>query len=69
MIDMEEKSFLLDIKIIKQSALDQWALDMIEGILGDTDQKRPDREKFELIRQVISDATECEEDLMSIKNK
>ncbi len=57
------RDFKLDFKVAKQNALHDWAIGLIEEILQDKDKKRSKKEKFETIRDVILDATECEEDI------
>lgn len=60
---MSEKSFIIDFKCTKQDSLYDLALVLIGEVMGDVDQKRMKKQKFETIRQIILDATECEEDI------
>jgi hypothetical protein len=58
---MSNRDFKMDFKIAKQNALHDWALGLIDEVMSDKDQKRTKKEKFEVIRDIIMDATECEE--------
>jgi len=60
---VDRRDFKLDFKITKQNALHEWALCLIEEVLNDKDQKRTNKNKFETIRDIILDASECEEDI------
>jgi hypothetical protein len=60
---MSSRDFVLDFKIAKQKALHEWALGLIDEVLNDKCQKRTQKEKFEVIRDIILDATECEEEI------
>lgn len=56
-----KKDFKLMFKIEKQNALHNWALGLIKEVSEDS--KLSDREKFETIREIVMDATECEEEI------
>lgn len=59
---MAKREFVIDFKVTKQKALDEWALVLIEEVLQDKDKKRGVGEKFEVIQQIVSDAVKCKED-------
>lgn len=56
-----KRDFKLMFKIEKQNALYNWVLVLIREVSEDS--KLSDREKFETIREIVMDATECEEDI------
>lgn len=58
---MEKRDFTVDLKMAKQKALHDWAIALIEEVVNDKDKKRFNKEKFEIIRDIVLDAIECEE--------
>lgn len=60
---MEKRSFKTDFKVAKQKALHDWAIALIEEVVNDKDKKRFNKEKFEVIRDIVLDATDCEEEI------
>lgn len=59
---MDERSFIPDYKMIKQIALHEFVLSLILEVIEDKDKKRSVTEKFEVIKRIIDDAVESEEE-------